>query len=172
MLTIPNLADVRARDPRLYEALMALVKAVQENTAATGAGPGGAVAPPPRLASFTVSSASGYFDVAIIDQPAKLRTGIAYFVESDSNPSFPNPTTYFLGPVRSQRLALGGVTLYWRAYSQYPNSAISPIVTFGNPPQAVAGGGTATAPPPAGGGSGSGSGGGSGYGGGGQGQLK
>ena len=71
-----------------------------------------------------------------------MNRGIFYFAESDTSPSFTAPRVHFLGCSRNARLALGNLTLYWRAYSQYLGSLPSPPVTFGSPPAAVVGGGS------------------------------
>jgi hypothetical protein len=160
-LTIAQLAPLQSRDPYLYESL---VKIVQEmGTIANQTGTSGTALPaPPNIASIAVTAANGYFSVTINDPAGQAQNnlGLHYFIEYDTNPAFPNPTTIDNGPSRGAYLSLGNLTLYFRAYSQFRNSAISGKINFGGTtPTPVTGGGSA-GPPPPGGGSGSGGGGG------------
>ena len=141
MLTIPQLAKIKGTDPYLYESLRQLVAAVNALGRATGVDPSGSIATPDPIGILNVAAADGIFDLAITDNSAVHR-GIFYFAESDTSPSFLAPRVHFLGCSRNLRLALGNVTLYWRAYSQYLGSQPSPSVTFGSPPIAVTGGGS------------------------------
>ena len=141
MLTIPQLAKLKSRDPYLYESLRQVVAAVNALGRATGVDPGGSIEPPAPIGSLAVAAANGIFDLAITDN-SPVNRGIFYFAESDTSPSFTAPRVYFLGCSRNSRLALGNLTLYWRAYSQYLGSLPSPPVTFGSPPAAVVGGGS------------------------------
>jgi len=142
MLTIPQLAKLKSRDPYLYESLRQVVAAVNALGRATGVDPAGSIEPPAPIGSVTVAAADGIFDLAITDN-SPVHRGIFYFAESDVSPSFTAPRVHFLGCSRNARLALGNLTLYWRAYSQYLGSLPSPPVTFGSPPTAVVGGGSA-----------------------------
>jgi hypothetical protein len=141
MLTIPQLAKLKSRDPYLYESLRQVVAAVNALGRATGVDPGGSIEPPAPIGSLAVAAANGIFDLAITDN-SPVNRGIFYFAESDTSPSFTAPRVHFLGCSRNSRLALGNLTLYWRAYSQYLGSLPSPPVTFGSPPTAVVGGGS------------------------------
>ena len=141
MLTIPQLAKLKSRDPYLYESLRQVVAAVNALGRATGVDPGGSIEPPAPIGSLAVAAANGIFDLAITDN-SPVNRGIFYFAESDTSPSFTAPRVHFLGSSRNARLALGNLTLYWRAYSQYLGSLPSPPVTFGSPPAAVVGGGS------------------------------
>jgi hypothetical protein len=141
MLTIPQLAKIKGTDPYLYESLRQLVAAVNALGRATGVDPSGSIATPDPIGSLAVAAADGIFDLAITDNSAVHR-GIFYFAESDTSPSFLAPRVHFLSCSRNLRVALGNVTLYWRAYSQYLGSQPSPPVTFGSPPIAVTGGGS------------------------------
>jgi hypothetical protein len=144
MLNIPQLAQIKGRDPYLYESLTQVVAAVNSLGRATGVDPTGAIAPPVSIGALSVLAADGIFDLAIIDN-SPVRRGIFYFAESDVTPSFTAPHVYFLGSSRNLRISLGNQTLYWRAYSQYTGSTPSAPVTFGSPAAAVVGGG-ATGP--------------------------
>jgi len=140
MLNIPQLAQIRGRDPYLYEALRRVVGAVNALGRATGVEPANSLEPPGPIGALSVLAADGIFDVALIDNSAVHR-GIFYFAEFDSSPDFIAPRVCFLGSSRNLRLALGNQPLYWRAYSQYIGSMPSAPVSFGSPPTAVAGGG-------------------------------
>jgi hypothetical protein len=142
MLNIAQLAQVKARDPYVYEALQQIVSAINALGRATGVDPSGSIAQPEAIGGISVLAANGIFDIAITDNSAVHR-GIYYFAESDTSPNFTAPRVYFMGSSRNLRVALGNLTLYWRAYSQYLGSAPSSPVTFGTPPTAVAGGGSA-----------------------------
>ena len=141
MLTVQQLAKIKGADPYLYESLRQIVAAVNALGRATGVDPAGSIEPPAPIGGLKVAAADGIFDVAITDNSAVHR-GIFYFVESDTSPSFAAPHVHFLGCSRNLRVALGNLTLYWRAYSQYLGSLPSPPVTYGSPPTAVTGGGS------------------------------
>jgi hypothetical protein len=141
MLTIPQLARLKSADPYLYESLRQIVAAVNSLGRATGVDPAGSIESPAPIGSLTVTAADGIFDLVITDN-SPVHRGIFYFAESDTSPSFIAPRVHFLGCSRNLRLALGNVTLYWRAYSQYLGSLPSPPVTYGAPPKAVIGGGS------------------------------
>jgi len=142
MLNIPQLAQIKSRDPYVYESLKQVVGAINSLGRSTGVDPSGSIAQPSQIGGVNVVAADGIFDVAITDNSA-VRRGIFYFAESDTSPAFPSPHVYFLGSSRNLRVSLGNQTLYWRAYSQYIGSAPSAPVAFGSPPTAVAGGGAA-----------------------------
>lgn len=126
MLTIPQLNEIARRDAYVYEALKRIVDAVNNLGKGIGLDPSQPAGPPRAIASLSVRAQDGIFDLAIAD-PSPVERGIFYFAESDTSPAFPAPTVYFLGSSRNLRLALGNLTLYWRAYSQYPGSNPSPL---------------------------------------------
>jgi hypothetical protein len=142
MLNLPQLKHVEASDPRLADSLRRIVDAVNALGVGTGVDPAGATESPMPIASINVIAANGIFDIALTDN-SPITRGISYFVESDVTPGFNQPHVYSLGPSRNLRVALGNLTLYWRAYSQYLGSAPSAPVAFGAPPSAVVGGGSA-----------------------------
>src|SRR3954463_5657127 len=121
MLTIQQLAKLKPRDPYLYESLRQIVAAVNALGRATGIDPAGSIEPPAPVGGLAVAAADGIFDISVTDNSAVHR-GIFYFAESDISPSFTAPRVHFLGSSRNARLALGNLTLYWRAYSQYLGS--------------------------------------------------
>jgi hypothetical protein len=49
MLTIPQLAQVKARDPYVYEALQQIVNAINAVGRATGVDPSGSIAQPAQI---------------------------------------------------------------------------------------------------------------------------
>ena len=147
MLTVAQLAPIKDRDPYLYETLVKIVSAVNSTSQRAGVDPSTPAPAPSPIASLTVSSSNGWFDLSIAD-PAASRPGLFYFAESDTTPSFRAPRVYFLGASRNLYVQLGNQTLYWRAYSQYVGSLPSAPVTFGSPPIAVAGGGASGPTPP------------------------
>jgi len=146
MLSIPNLEQIRDENPYTYEAMKKIVAAVNALARTAGLDPEGNAAAPAAIGSVGVSAANGMFDVAIVDK-SPVRKAIHYFLEYDTQASFPNPRPIYLGPTRNISVFLGNQTLYFRAYSQYLGSPISPKITYGNPPTAVTGGGPAPAPP-------------------------
>jgi hypothetical protein len=110
-----------------------------------------------------VTAQNGQFNITLSDPDgmAAPNLGIHRFLEWDTNPAFTNPTVEDIGPAYGESLQLGNVTAYWRAYSQYRNSAVSQKVIFGGTtPIAVVGGGAAVPAPPGGGSGGAGGGGG------------
>ena len=146
MLTVSQLAPLKARDPYLYETLTKIVSAVNAASASAGVDPATPAPAPTPIATLTVQAANGWFDIAIAD-PSNQRPGLFYFAESDTSPGFNHPRVYVLGASRNLYVQLGNQTLYWRSYSQYIGSQPSAPVTFGSPPIAVTGGG-ASGPAP------------------------
>jgi hypothetical protein len=141
MLTIPQLAPIKDRDPYLYEALTKIVSAVNTTSQNAGVDPSTPSPAPSNIASMSIQAANGWFDVAITDT-SDSRPGLFYFAESDVTPAFSAPRVYFMGASRNLYVQLGDQTLYWRGYSQYIGSQPSSPVTFGTPPTAVVGGGS------------------------------
>ncbi|HVO59062.1 MAG TPA: hypothetical protein VMT51_15325 [Dongiaceae bacterium] len=141
MLTVAQLAPLKARDPYLYETLAKIVSAMNASSTQSGVDPATQASAPTAIASLTVRAANGWFDLAIAD-PSNVRPGLFYFAESDTTPGFNNPRVYFLGASRNLYVQLGNQTLYWRAYSQYIGSLPSSPVAYGSPPIAVTGGGS------------------------------
>lgn len=146
MLTVAQLAPLKAKDPYLYETLLKMVAAINATSVNAGVDPSTPAPAPPAVAALHVQASNGWFDVAITDT-AVTRPGLFYFAESDVTPAFSAPRVYFLGASRNLYVQLGNQTLYWRAYSQYIGSLASSPVTFGSPATAVNGGG-ASGPAP------------------------
>ena len=142
MLNLPQLNHVETSDPRLADSLRRIVDAVNTLGVGTGVDPAGATESPTPIASLNVIAANGIFDIVLTDN-SPITRGISYFVESDVTPGFNQPHVYSLGASRNLRVALGNLTLYWRAYSQYLGSAPSAPAAFGAPPSVVVGGDSA-----------------------------
>lgn len=146
MLSIAQLAPIKARDPYLHEALVRIVSAVNAAGQKAGVDSQAPLPAPPPIGSLQVQASNGWFDIAITDN-SDARPGLFYFAESDTTPAFARPRVYFMGASRNLYLQLGNQSIYWRAFSQYIGSGTSTPVTFGNPPVAVAGGGSSGPPP-------------------------
>src|SRR6516164_386017 len=142
-MQLPNLEHIRRMDQRLYETLITLKEAFDSLAIKAGIVALGQIATP-TIQSLTVSAANGIFVASITDNSTN-HPGINYFIEYADNPNFNNAKTIALGPSRDMEgLALGNVTRYFRAFSQYQSSAPSPRVNFGGlTPTAVVGGGSA-----------------------------
>ena len=80
MLNIAQLAQVKARDPYVYESLRQIVSAINLLGRATGVDPSGSIAQPERIGGISALAANGIFDIAITDNSAVHR-GIYYFAE-------------------------------------------------------------------------------------------
>ena len=109
--------------------------------------------PPPNIGGLTVkSSGTGLVHAVISDPTPELKRNIQYFLEYDTNPGFTQPQVEHMGSSRQVVLRLPGKndasddqSFYFRAYSQYPGSAIpSKPMVWGGPtdPTAVAPGGS------------------------------
>lgn len=148
-INLIHLPYIRDTDRRIYETFVSLKNAIESLTTNAGVGPSGNIAAPATIQNISVAAANGIFAVSITDNSA-THFGINYFVEYADNPGFDNAKTIHLGPARDlEGLALGNVTRYFRAFSQYQNSSPSPRVIFGGvaSPIGVAGGGSAPPTP-------------------------
>lgn len=140
-MSYPNRALLVQQDRRLVEALDELERQIKSVASQTDASPTNVTIPPPNIGSLTVIAANGVFDAVIFDESPVTR-GITYFLEYSTSVNFSQPHVITLGATRNWRGFLGNLTLYWRAYSQYRQSAPSATVYFGAP-TAVVGGGAA-----------------------------
>jgi hypothetical protein len=154
---LPHLGFIEtAFDPRLAETLRQISQAI-DNVASKAGVSGNDTASPPNIRSIIVTAANGYFDIVLTDPLGKAQPslGIHYFLEFDTSPAFTNPHTIDNGPSRNANIALGNVTAFWRAYSQYRNSPRSQAIIYGgSSPIGVVGGGSAGPAPGASEGSG------------------
>lgn len=168
MPNLPHLAHIETSiDARLAETLRTLNEAIGLVASKAGVS-GSATQAPPNVRSILVTAANGFFNVVLTDPQGLVQPslGIHYFIDWDLTPAFSSPQTIDNGPSRNGYFALGNLTTYWRAYSQYRNSPRSAFLVYGGTkPIAVVGGGGAGPAPAASQGSG-GAGGGGGFGGG------
>ena len=137
---IPNLEYIRSKDPKMYEAFVAIQDALVPSTQE----------PPPPVSGVSVQSlGTGAVDVTITDN-GQINQNVNYFVEHDDNPNFTQPRVEHLGPSRTVQISTGNQGRYFRAYSQYfnpPSQPSAPIVFGGsrNPTRIFGGSGTVVA---------------------------
>lgn len=146
MLTLPYLSRIRTGlNPQdVHDSLLALQNAVNSIAKQSSIDPTGILSAPPTIQALNVTASDGIFTATISDNVQNLRLGVNYFLEYSPSAAFPanNTVQEHLGPARAWHGMLGNQTLFFRAYSQYPNSPFSKPIVFGS----VAGGGTATPP--------------------------
>lgn len=160
MLTLPHLGRIETQDAYLAETLRSIQNAINLQGQTTGVDPTGAYPSPDAPNSLTVLSVAGGFDIGIVDN--NPQRGENYFVDYSASSSFSDARTVPLGPTRNVYLPLGANTFYFRAYSSFQGSGISPYCVYGGAtPQSVTGGsaGTPTLGPTQGTGAGSATGG-------------
>lgn len=150
-------------DPRLAETFRQLSQAI-DNVANSAGVSGLASKAPPTLRSIAVTAANGFFNVVVTDPEGQAQPslGIHYFFEWDTSSAFTSAQAIDNGPSRNGYFALGNLTTFWRAYSQYRNSPRSTAIIFGGstPTPVVGGGAAGPAPAPSQGSGGAGGGGG------------
>lgn len=149
MLNLPHLGTIERGDPRLGETLRDIMNALNQASQTVGIDPTQEFPTPDAPDALSIAAANGFFDAVITDNNP-LR-GVSYFLEWDTNPSFPAPRTINLGPTRTLYRQLGNLTLYWRCYEQFVGSNQSPYMYFGtqaNPTAVVGGGAAGPAPMP------------------------
>lgn len=133
-------------DPRLASTFKELSKSLDNQASITGVG-GASTKAPPNVRSIAVTASNGFFDIVLTDPEGQdgQSLGIEYFIDWDTSPAFSNARTIHLGPSRSWYGALGNLTFYFRAYSQFRSSPRSAYVYFGGQaaPTGVPGGGSA-----------------------------
>ena len=158
MLSIATqINKIRNKDPYLAEALTKIVDAHNALNQQAGVDTTGVVTPPSAPNSMNVVAANGVYEIAIVDLSSP-KVGINYFVVYSTKASLTGGTPVDMGAARNIRLFLGNQTLFFGCYSQYRNSAPSPITAFGGQnPIAVIGGGVAGPAPLPSQGSGAGS---------------
>jgi hypothetical protein len=113
--------------------------------------PVGLAAPPPPLEAVNVKT-SGELVHVTLTHNVPIAKNVHYFLEYDTDPSFPQPHVEHLGTSRGRVLNLptktdGGATQNWyfRGYPQFPGSKPAAPVNFGGlAPTAVILGGTTT----------------------------
>ena len=140
-LSTPNIQWLRNLPPgelpsdfgqRMYEIVSAHQTAINQVASQTNATASGTTAAPPPISALSVrGNATGLFDIQIQDNNP-VEQGINYFVEYSTTPSFSQPYVLDLGPSRNGHVTMAGITLYFRAYSQYRPSQPSTTVYFGS----------------------------------------
>ena len=146
----PLIAHVRANlDPKLGDVLEQFQAAINQTGINTGTDPKGQYKTPPQLQGINVKAANGQVHV-VLTHNVPIQRGMEYFVEADTDPSFPQPHVEPLGASRGKFFPLpgktdGGATQHWyfRGYAQHPGGqATAKMVHGGQTPIAVDVGGT------------------------------
>jgi hypothetical protein len=135
----------------LSEALRRLQDGVNNLGQNVAVDPSGTIPAPPTIQQLTVKSNGNGLVHAVINDSNPIQKNLNYFVEYDTDPSFPQPHVVHLGASRSMApLTLpakddngNAQKFYFRAYSQYPGSHPGEAVHHGGAtPTAVDPGGT------------------------------
>lgn len=124
-----------------------IIEAVNSLAHKLGVSVHGDIDPPPPITYVSAKASNEMLHVALTHTPSKpVSRAINYFVEVDTNPSFPQPHVFHLGASRELLTPLPGlddngnpVKYYVRAYSQYPGSKPSAPTSFGGKPGAEGG---------------------------------
>lgn len=134
----------------LGDAFERIAKGVNQLGDHVGVDPASVMPPPPTIQSLTVKTNGTGLVHAVITDNNPIQKNLHYFIEYDTNPSFPQPQVKPLGPSRTMEpLTLPGgddngnlQMFYFRAYSQYQGSKPGIPVHFGGTnPMAVSPGG-------------------------------
>jgi len=134
----------------LAEALRRIQEGVNNLGQNVAVDPAGTIPAPPTIQQLTVKSNGNGLVHAVINDSNPIQKNLHYFVEYDTDPSFPQPHVVHLGASRSMppiNLPAkddngNAQKFYFRAYSQYPGSHPGAAVQHG--------GATATAVDPGG----------------------
>jgi len=147
MQQVRNLAYIRSKDPRMYEALADIIGHQHNLAQQVNANPTGDPLPPPAVDGVTVTGQNGQFHVQIEHQ-ADIYRGVKYFAEYADNAGFANSHVIHMGDTREHTQFLGNGTYYWRAYAAYGSSKPSTPAYHGGAanPQPVSGGGNIGGP--------------------------
>lgn len=145
-----NRSYFAATNPELVEAFDDIASHLEAVMNQTNSAPvGSETVAPPKINKLTMTASQGIFEAKIDDNNSDIVRGVNYFLDYSDNPAFNNKRTIALGPSRNWRGTLGNRKLYFQAYSQHPNTPMSPPVfhtTTGLHPTMVEGGGSATGP--------------------------
>src|SRR5689334_20859267 len=125
-------------DPVKRSAYFDIQDAINKLSDHLAADPVGITSPPPTIQGVNVKIVGETVHATIADNNP-LNKGVHYFLETDTDPSFPRPLVNHFGTSRSpapfQLPSLDDnnvqQTYYFRAYSQYPGSDPSPKVVLG-----------------------------------------
>jgi hypothetical protein len=149
-LDLGNLIDrIKTKDPYSAVVLNKIADAVNNLARNVGNDSNGTIPAPPPLESLNVKAASGTVHV-VLTHNAPIQKGIQYFVEHSTDVSFAQPHVVHLGASRGTVLTLPAkndsgtdTPHYFRAYAQYPGSAATAPIYFGDStPTAVSVGGS------------------------------
>lgn len=133
------------------DALERIVKGVNLTGQHVGVDPTGVMPPPAQIQQLTVKTNGAGLVHAVITDHNEIAKNLHYFVEYDTDPSFPQPHVAHLGASRTMSpLTLPAKddngnpqSFYFRAYSQYPGSKPGGKVNHGgSTPAAISPGGT------------------------------
>lgn len=152
MLDIDNfLTELRGSNPRLGLMMAKVRDAINQTANAVGVDSTAMQAAPHPPQQINVKAANGTVHVTLQDSSKRSRA-LNYFVEHDTDPSFPNPHVVHLNVSRGTFLSLPALNdagdaqnWYFRGYSMLPGSTkASQHVIFGgaNAPTPVDVGGT------------------------------
>jgi len=135
----------------IHSALQRIEDSVNAMARHSGVAARGVLPAPPTIQQLTVKTNGTGLVHAVINDSNPIQKGLHYFVEYDTDPSFPQPQVAHLGASRS----MSPITLpamddngnpqkfYFRAYSQYPGGTPGDPIHFGGTtPTPVAPGGT------------------------------
>lgn len=129
MLNLPQLGDIKAKDPNLFSLLTEVVKSINQGSLFAGIDPhtaphvpmSDALPAPARPASVTVATAGGYDFVRI--GPALSHNDLTnYVAEVSATSDFKNVIQYFLGNARQGVFPTGS---FWRVAAKLPMSKVS-----------------------------------------------
>lgn len=139
---VRNLNHIRAKDPRLFEALTDLIQHHQNLTQQVNGNTKGQPLPPPSIDGVTVTGQNGQFHVQI-QHRSPIYRGVQYYAEFADNSGFADPHVIHMGDSREHTQFLGNGTYFWRAYAAYASSPPSAPAYHGGAtrPQPVSGGG-------------------------------
>lgn len=119
---IPNLDDIKARDPLLGEALETLADLHDNMGQKLSVNPQGKTLTPPPHVALNVVAANGVLH-ATVDNGANPRTRQLHnFIDYDTNSNFSNAQTESLHVGTQRRIpTMLGTTIFLRSYTMYPD---------------------------------------------------
>lgn len=138
MISGQFLKEIKNANPHLGLLIEQIIDSVSGTAQQLNIDPLGKVSPPNPLESLNVTANNGTVH-AVLTHNAPINKNINYFVEADTNPSFPQPHVFDLGTSRSLFTSMpnkngnGTVTpWHWRAYPQYSGSDAAEKTYFGD----------------------------------------
>jgi hypothetical protein len=132
-----ELVEIQNSNPLLGNLLRRIIRSLTQISQSTGVSPVGKSDPPPTIGALNIK-ASGELVHATISDASPVRKGINYFLEADTDPTFPAPQVFHLGTSRTHFVNLPSLddtgtaqNWYFQAYSQYVGSNPSRKIPFG-----------------------------------------